>query len=932
MQVRDTNKAYMFLTVSAAVLLMAQGAAAQAPEGPSDGSVDQVVITASRVAREGFSAPTPTTVIGQAQIEARGVTNITEVINETPAFRPSQTPAAATRGGGISGGSFLDLRGLNGTISSTSTARTLVLVDGRRHVPANPAGLVDINMIPTGLVERTEVVTGGASAAWGSDAVAGVVNIILKDRLQGFEGNIAYGQSDEGDNKEYAINLAAGTAFAGGRGHVIAGFDYVDNKGVPDGYLSRDWAKEGYFTLTFPAGPRPAGLPSRVFSGDVRISDRMAPGGIIVGGPLDNIEFTGGQGTRIFTPGSIVAGSLMIGGGTANSNAIARFIDGSNLVNPVERYAALGRVSYDFTDRISGFAEYSHAESEYNGFTAQRRDDANLTIQRDNAFLPESIRQQMTALGLATITVGRVAYDQGFGPYTTHTDQKTDRVVGGLKGEFGRGWKWDAYYQYGRNHFIQNNQSTLNTNYAAAVDAVVVNGQIVCRPGAALAAADAGCVPFNIFGQNSPSQAAINYVRGVGVNDVTTKQQVAAANLSGDVFTLPAGPVSVALGVEWRKEQADSKVDANSQASRFDLNNYKPIHGAYSTKEVYGEAAIPLLKDVPAFKTLDANLAIRRTDYSTSGAVTTWKVGGVWEPIDAVRFRITQSRDIRAPNISELFSSEVQVREILNGVQATGVQMGNSALRPEKADTFTAGIVLQPPQVPGLRLSVDYYDITIKGAIARLSIQSTFDRCQAGNADLCANIIRTPAGAIDRVLLKQLNFNSIETSGFDFELSYSVPQDLIVPGRFQLRALATYVGDLTTVDVAGPVNRAKQVTPQWSGNLNLNYTLNRLSTNLQVRYIGAMIRDATLYGVDAAGYNPALPFTINDNTLPPIAYLNLSAQYDLISKGGRQLQIYGVINNVLDTDPPAGGGLNLSLASLYDIVGRSFRAGIRFKY
>jgi outer membrane receptor protein involved in Fe transport len=930
MQVFASAKTRMLLTASAMALFTAHGALAQ---DAADNSVDEVVITASRVAREGFSAPTPTTVIGQAQIEARGVTNITEVINETPAFRPSQTPAAATRGGGISGGSFLDLRGLNGTISSTSTARTLVLVDGRRHVPANAAGLVDINMIPTGLVERTEVVTGGASAAWGSDAVAGVVNIILKDRLQGFEGNIAYGVSDEGDNKEYAINLAAGTSFAGGRGHAIVGVDYVDNKGVPDGYISRDWTKEGYFTLTFPAGPRPAGLPSRVFSGDVRISDRMAPGGIIVGGPLDNIEFTGGQGTRIFTPGSIVAGSLMIGGGTANSNAIARFIDGSNLVNPIERYAVLARVTYDFTDKISGFFEYSHAESEYNGFTAQRRDDANLTIQRDNAFLPDAIRQQMTTLGLNTITVGRVSYDQGYGAYTTHTDQQTNRFVAGLKGELGGSWKWDAYYQYGRNNYVQNNQSTLNSNYAAAVDAVRdAGGNIVCRPGAALAAADPGCVPFNIFGQNSPSQAAIAYVRGVGVNDVTTKQQVAAANLNGDVFTLPAGPVSVAVGVEWRKEQADSTVDANSQASRFDLNNYKPIHGAYSTKEVYGEVAVPLLRDVVGFKTLDFNAAARRTDYSTSGPVTTWKVGGIWEPIDAVRFRVTQSRDVRAPNISELFASEVQVREILNGVQVNGIQMGNSSLRPEKADTFTAGVVVQPPWVPGLRLSVDYYDITIKGAIARLTAQNTFDRCQAGNAELCANIVRTSTGAIDRVLLKQLNFNSIETSGFDFELSYSVPQDLLVPGRFQLRALATYVGDLTTVDVAGSVNRAKQVTPQWAGNFNVNYTLNRFSANAQVRYIGAMIRDATLYGVDAAGYNPALPFTINDNTLPPMAYLNLSAQYDLITSGGRKLQIYGVMNNVLDTDPPAGGGLNLSLASLYDLVGRSFRVGVRFKY
>jgi outer membrane cobalamin receptor len=225
----------LLLTASAGALLLASQAYAQ-EEGAE---VGEVVVTASRVARSGFTAPTPTTVLGQDVVQQRGATNITEVINETPAFRPSATAAAAARGGSSSGGSFLDLRGLNGQ-GATTVARTLVLVNGRRHVPSNPGGVVDINMIPSSLIERTEVVTGGASAAWGSDAVSGVVNLILKNRLQGIEGAVGYGQAEEGDFQEYSFNIAAGSSFGGGRGHVIAGFEYVDNNGIKDALISRD--------------------------------------------------------------------------------------------------------------------------------------------------------------------------------------------------------------------------------------------------------------------------------------------------------------------------------------------------------------------------------------------------------------------------------------------------------------------------------------------------------------------------------------------------------------------------------------------------------------------------------------------------------------------------------------------------------------------
>ena len=925
------------LMLAVAAELMTSVAAAQAP---AESQLDDVVVTASRVSREGFNAPTPTTVIGQQQLEARAFTNIADAINQTPVFRASDGPAANQRGGAQSGTSSLDLRGLNGQ-GASAVARTLVLIDGRRHVPSTVSGLVDLNMIPTGLVERTEVVTGGASAAWGSDAVAGVVNIRLKENLQGMQTHVAYAQSGEGDYEETTVSLAGGTAFAGGRGHVLAGFDYVDNKGVPDGFLSRDWMKKSYSATLFNYGnaPRPAGVPQRVFAEDLRNSDAATAGGVIVGGPLDNITFLGGQSTGIFTPGSLVAGTNMIGGGANNSNADLRVGSGSNLVNPIERNAALVRVKYELTDNLEVFVEASYGASDYEGFSASRRDQGTIVVRRDNAFLPDSVRTQMTNLNLNTINVGRIALDDNYNYYTTLTDQETERYVGGFKGELGGTWQWDAYYQYGQNNYKQWNESTINSNFLAAADAIAgtnsLSGlpEIVCRSLTTTAgAADAGCVPFNLFGQNSPSQAAVDYVRDVGFNDVTYKQQVGAVNFNGDLFDLPAGPVSVATGLEFRKEEVASHVDANSQASRFDLNNYKPIVGSFDTKEVYGEVAVPLVKDVPFVYSLDVNGAVRYTDYSTSGGVTTWKVGGSWEPIQSVRFRATQSRDIRAPNLQELYATGVQGRDFVNGAQQNTINIGNPDLVPEEADTFTAGIIYQPTWASRLSLSADYYDIKIDGAITRLTAQQVFDRCAAGATEFCGDIAYNPNGSIASVTTKLRNFNAIETSGWDFEAVYSLPRDLLVPGQFQFRALGAFVQKLATTDSAGTVDRVKQTVPEWIWTLDMNYIVNRFTGNMQVRYVGDAVRDTTLIGPDDSRYNPALPGTINDNTLPAVWYLNLSAQYDIVNDGDRRIQLYGVVNNVLDEDPPAGGGGFFTGFVNYDLIGILYRAGLRFDF
>jgi iron complex outermembrane recepter protein len=906
--------------------------------------LEEVVVTGSRVARDGFTAPTPTTVLGPAEIQARAASNITEIINELPAFRPSQTPAAGARGGGTQGNSVLDLRGLNGS-GGTATTRTLVLVDGRRFVTSNSRGQVDLNLIPSSLIQRTEVVTGGASAAWGSDAVAGVVNLILKDRLQGIETNVQYGEAEEGDYGELSASVAAGTSFASGRGHIIVGAEYVDNDGIPDGFVSRDWGREGWGTVQTAANRAP-GIPSRLVAPDVRISDRMAPGGVIFGigqgavagsASLDNIQFLPGGVSAPFQAGSIVGGNQMVGGA---SNQGIYFTGGSNLVNPIERYAVLARARFDITDDFGTFLEVSRGETEYRGFSASRRDDASLTINRNNAFLPANIFNQMVALNLQTITVGRIAYDDNYNFYTREADQETNRVAAGFEGKVFGDWDWDVYYQWGENKNYQSDQATLNSNYLAAVNAVRdANGNIVCSP-ALVGAADPGCQPFNIFGQNSPSDAAANYVRGYSINDQTTSQEVAAANITGTPFSIWAGPVSVAAGLEYRVEESSAVTDAASQANRFDLGNYKPLDGSYHTKEIYGEVVVPLLTDVTLARSLELNAAIRETDYSTSGPVTTWKVGLSYEPVADLRFRATQSQDIRAPNISELFAGGIQGRVTVSnpftgqgGLQYDQITGGNPNLTPETADTFTVGVMYQPSWLNGFRASLDYYQIEIEDVIGQLAAQDLVNQCFAGNAELCSNIVFGPGNTFVRINNPVVNFNSLETSGFDLELAYSTALDGIgLPGQLTGRAFGTYVEELTTTDPVGPIDRVRQTVPQWAANLSLTYSLDRLSTTASVRYIGTTVADTTLIGPDDPAYNPASSNSISQNTRPRVFYTNLSAQYRIYDSEGTQVQVYGVVNNAFDQNPPPNAGGNPVGASLYDLVGRAYKMGFRVSF
>ena len=963
-----------------------------APAGASaEAQVEAVVVTGSRLAQQGFDAPTPTVVLSSQQMEERGATNVGAFLNELPVFRASTSNQNNTPFGGA-GQLYADLRALG-------NIRTLTLVDGLRFVPSATTGQVDLNLIPTALVSRIDVVTGGASAVYGSDAISGVVNVILDKKLQGIKGQISGGISTYGDDFKQNYSLAAGGNFNEGRGHIEIGGEYAREAGIPDYTTARSWGAASNGIVTFPAS-RPAGTPSRMFASGLTTNNapiggllfgacttaNCTPTPISVTSPLRGIAFGAG--------GAVIPYNY--GNDTLNTGTAYNFTgDGpvpflrNALIIPVTRYSAMGRVDYDLTPDISAFLVGNYARSgatDYIGAHPRDQNATNIIIRRDNAFVPAALAAIMDKNNVTAIGVARNNLD--WGEQRPDNSNTTSRFVAGLKGNLFKDWKWDVSYEYGRNVYLSIiNPIRLVNNYAFAQDAVYynpANNAILATPSAGVPAgyvlscralvpgsttynptAAAGCVPMDLVGSDRPSQAAINYVTGTIWQQTTTTQQVASANLSGSLFDTWAGHVQTAVGAEWRQETAKQLVDDLSRVNAFASGNPKPFNGSYSVKEVYGEAEVPLAKDMPFAQSLDLNGAVRYTDYSSTGSVTTWKVGSTWEPVAGFKLRGTLSRDIRAPNSSELFQNTQITTLATNpftgttGTYAVYTQPSPN-LKPEKADTRIIGGVFTPHFLPGLNLSVDYYHIKIADAISTYGTAVIINNCTAevaspaGPGFYCSFFNRNGT-AINYLSLQNINLASLTASGVDFDASYRRP---FLDGAITGRVYGTYVqhlisndglGNPVTFNAAGVVqslgsviDRAGQVgsfttginsgatdAPHWQVSGSLTFANPKYSVNVTGRYIGGGLYDATLVGPDDPRYNPASPISIASNKISGKFYLDLGGTWNLIDDGGKKLQVFALVDNIANVAPPFPETV---ISGQYDRIGRNFRFGVRFEH
>jgi iron complex outermembrane receptor protein len=1044
------------LTGGVAILALGAGSA-MAQEG-----VEQVVVSSTRLQAAGFNAPTPTTVVTVADLEAQAKPSVFEALTSLPALQGStgvQYNTTATSNGLI-GISALNLRGL-------SAVRTLTLLDSQRVVGSNYNGVVDISQMPQMLIQRIDVVTGGASADWGSDAVAGVVNFVTDKKFEGFRMNAVAGLSKYGDMGNVTYEMAAGTSFWGGRGHVEVSAEYSYN----DGLLPRYPTQQSYTTLPENIGGRPL----------FRLSGLVSYGG--------NGHAPAGQPDQVYVPlfqnptnsnyGSISSGpkittafdvngkpyKLQLAGNCfVNGNAVANTIGGncvgtpsapgdqsqhsfiSGLIEPLTRGALYSRVSYDLSPSTEIYATILYSAARTQNTPAQGSNGKSLNIKCDNPYLLQTGLYASTAACLTDYPNGIGFNSNG---ENIPVDQElfflrtTRRYVVGGNGTFdflGKNWNWDSYFQHGESDsglHIQNMllvQSPVDAVATAKNNGIVVQnaalnrwnmasdavfnsaGQVVCRN---TVAQSFGCVPFNPFGGTAINQASQAYIFNqnqpggttIGNSAVeTVRQEAFSFSVNGSPIEDWAGPVAVAAGYEYREEHYSQRGDpyaAGISASTpatinepctdpaidcglsslgslgsYSAGNYHNARGTYHVNEVFVEVGVPLINDTFWGKA-DLDLGGRHARYSTAGDANTWKVGLTWDtPIPGVRLRAGQSRDVRAPNLSELFAPVTGVNACIlndatlatnNGHQQNCLQIneGNRLLKPERSQTTEAGIVWQPDFIPGFQMSVDYFRVAVKGVVSSLTPQNVEDLCILQNNPLyCGQDAITTANGVNQSLAnpggppdpnsgatvpnqitavhsKPFNAASLVTDGFDIEAGYQFDlQDYDVPGTFNLRSLASHVSKYIFDPGIAGVQRNQELagnlggstsgqTYTQSGGTVMTWKLEETQSyqndiwgvNLTERWYadGVSTNKNTL--VCAPGTCPLGTFqtpTINYNHVDAVLYLDVGLDWNVSST----TQLYAKIDNVSNVLPPDVQTQTVN-NSVYDVVGRMYRIGVR---
>jgi iron complex outermembrane receptor protein len=862
-----------------------------------------VTVTGSRIVRGGYEAPTPLTAINAEDLQKSPDSSLLVALAALPALTGSQTNGVSH---GRQGESLGGVQAIN--LRSLGSNRVLVLLDGARMAPATYTNFVDVSTVPSQLISRVDVVTGGASAVYGSDAVAGVVNFVLDREFTGVKSEISAGQTNFDDGENYKINLSGGFGFADGRGHVLLSGGLTTSDGTHGTDGDRGWNREGWGLMPNPAFTTTNGQPQSLFVPQMSSSNTTA-GGIISSGPLKGTAFGPGGTPYQFQYGPILGPTSMAGGGDWQANSTKAFDD----LDPKQSsYNFFGRVGFDVTDNINVFAQASYGRSTVEGPFGSSLSRNDYLVRLDNAYLPTSVRDRMVGAGVSSFVIGSWNQDMPKGPYSNRRDMS--RITAGVEGEFtafDSTWNWNAAYAYGRADISLHNKSIIISRAKLALDAVVApNGNVVCR--STLTDPNNGCLPWNFMGTGvndaNLAAGAFEYLTDGGQwQDGLIEQTSQSVSLTGEPFSLWAGAVSLAGSFEHRTDKIDSVVDQFSANSLRTGSNYAPLSGEQSVSEAAFEAIIPLAKGATLAKEWDLSLAARETDYEHSGLVTTWKVGTTYSPFENITIRATRSRDIRAPNIRDLFASPAgfgggAVDRFQNNAPVVGgffTVQGNPDLKPEKADTTGLGIVLRPGLVPGFAASVDYWRVNIKDAIQELQAQDVVDACFYGiDASACPRIERGTDGNITFIRSAPLNLAKYDARGIDVEASYRLSLSKIVeswPGSFSLHGFMTFYLQSVQqspfsprVDVAGSnffatSGAAANSLPDWKLNLTAEYQVNRWSFSLTGRAFadGEFNNTNGMYVVCTSNCPPVTVGkpTINYNSMPGRVYLDANVSY-----------------------------------------------------
>ena len=989
---RSTHKtaalAAMTLSLGLASAAFAQQAPAAASSAQAENlTLDEVTVTGSRIRRStDFDSANPTTVVDADYLKNLGVSNVSQALEMLPSNVSTFSATNTGNSSFFAGSTIANLRGLNPFFGS----RTLNLVNSRRFVPTNQGDGVDLNFIPFVLVERVDVVTGGASAAYGSGAISGVNNVILNRKLEGGRMDVDFGRTGAHDGDDRHVGLAYGTGLFNDRGHLILGYEF-ENSDAIGCYDVRDWCRKG---TGYIANPTPGGPLQLV---DNARANQMSQTGVFVAfpfatGPTTPQANAAGTGLMPFNlPAAPYAGTIPfnnVPGGDGES--IYQY---TNIRAPVKRNVATAAFMFDVTDETHMSLDLSYGKVE-----TDNRGQA-LTSQFQTVFAENGYVQKNPGLLPAFNGQPTALYDKDFtSQLDSHSATTTNvrRAALGFDGKFGTStWAWDGYFQYGKTEREQIVYDNRHLNqYLMASDAVLdTNGNVVCRVTrdgfAAAAAANRayatanpilaqGCVPLNIFGNGAISQAAHDYSFGNLDEQLDYKQSVLALNANGELFEgFGAGAITAAAGAEYRIEKGNniaSVPPGTSDATRTDyLIQYgESFAGKVDVTEGYVEAFVPFLKDVPGAKRLDLDLAARESRYKNTGGfgttgetrthnMTTWKVSGNWEPLDWLRFRATKSRDSRAANFRELYyGQKIAAGGLFGFCGASSTDPcnwsleGNVDLKPEKADTTTAGIVITPADLlPGFSFAADFFKIKITDAIQQASIQRVLDGCRiSGLADFCALITPDAGGnfnSVDTVRALSFNGSGYEYKGIDFTGSYL--WQLAGGDNLNFRLLATKMIDQNFqsvpggpfINVVGQTGTANsflsdnQPTANFQATFSTTYNHGPISVTGQMRYVSDGVMD--YLGVVPPATPTSNQHLISDNHVPSYQVFALSGSYMFEHVGPvKSLQVWAAVDNLFDKDPPvAVGGGAFGAANgtggtnpiFFDTVGRSFKLGVR---
>lgn len=1015
------------LALFSAMPAFAQTDATAAEEAAEEGGT--IIVTGSRIRQPNLESTVPITTVSGEEFFETGQVSIGDVLNDLPQLRSTLSQSNGTRFLGTRGLNLLDLRGLG-------TQRTLVLQNGRRHVAGDILSngvSVDINTIPTDLIERVDVLTGGASSIYGSDAIAGVVNFILKDNYDGIQLRGQAGVNlDYGDAGNQYVSALVGKNFADGRGNVALNVEYAYQSQYAASGRGRNINQNNNFIVVDTdsatgATPNRDDVIDRIFYEDIRSAT------ISTGGQLGFTSPTAACGRDplgaayacnfLFRPdGTLVAQTGTRVGLGPNGN----YINGNGysgregrlvtLTPTLERISGNFLAHYDISEALVPFIEAKYVKTTAQGsqsgpFFSQGTtlgSDVRERIRLDNPYLLPSARatieQQLIAGGTTPTGATRFSLRKNwteFGIRDERLVRETWRVVGGFKGDFNDDWNYEVSANYGE--FKESNLIKGNVNlqrYLLALDTTRdTSGNIVCRSkidpaaripyqgadgDAAILAADvAACVPLNPFGDGASSEAARSYVLQDTRAQGKITQFVASGFVAGDLsqlFELPGGPVAFSLGAEYRRETNYYDLDDFTQRGYAFYNAIPEFTApAFAVKEVFGEVSIPLLKDMPFAHALTVTGSGRIADYKGStGTVYTYSGGVDYAPIPDIRFRASYSKSVRAPNLSELFSEQSQnfapaftdpcsARNIGQGSQfrsanctAQGrpanydfvyvqsleiVSGGNPNLKEETSKSFTVGGVIEPRFIPGLSLSVDYYDIKIDNVITSVAAQTIVNQCYDLpdlNNPFCGAFSRVGVNGatgngeenfriVEGSLLQStLNFAKLTARGIDVNLNYRKSFDW---GDIAVNGVWTHA--LERSNFVSPTNPnfenrilGELGDPVDAFNLRTNAKFGKVGFTYELRYLAGMYVNTYEDFNSLQGRPPENPDGWPIKKYPAVWYHNIRVDADVNDR----FNIYLGVDNLFDRQPPYGlTGVGAG-SGIYDVRGRYGYVGAIAKF